>query len=267
MAARQKATAVATTDLADVDFESYAGAGLESADAESFAIPFLKVLQTNSPEVDEADSKYVPEAKPGMLINTVTGELFDGKDGVGFVPCEYQRKLLRWAPRGSTQGFRGEVTEAEKARLYESGVLVDHEGRTYFVTEDGKVDAKKCDRLVDTRLHFGLTLDGDDIPHQVLLSLSSTQIKKSKLFNSLIKQQLLPTGKQLPAFANVYRITTAKESNDQGSWFGVNFAVIGRVPNAAVFKTAAEFYESVRGNKVKVDLAGATHERESNAED
>lgn len=263
MSASKKAaasTAVATTDLEGIDIGAYAGAGLDTAGAESFAIPFLRVLQSNSPEVDEGHAKFINSARPGMLLNTVTGDLFDGKEGALFVPCHYERKQLRWAPRGSaSQGFRGEVTEVEAANARSAGKLVDHEGRSYF-TDDGKVDDKKNDRLVDTRLHFGLMLDKAGVPHQVLLSLTSTQIKKSKLFNSMQRERTrVVNGKVVmePSFLYAYRITTVKESNDRGSWYGVHFTLDGQVPNSAVFQMGAAFYEALKRNEVKVNYAEA----------
>jgi hypothetical protein len=252
-------TAVTTTELEGIDIGAYAGAGLDTAGAESFAIPFLRVLQPNSPEVDEAHAKFIERARPGMLYNTVTGDLFDGKEGALFVPCHYERKQLRWAPRGSSASYRGEVTEVEAANARAAGKLVDHEGRTYF-TDDGKVDDKKNDRLVDTRLHFGLMLDKSGVPHQVLLSLTSTQIKKSKLFNSMQRERTrVVNGKVVmePAFLYAYRITSVKESNDRGSWYGVHFALEGQVPNSAVFQMGAAFYEALKRNEVKVNYAEA----------
>ena len=70
-----------------MDFEADSGAGFEGADSQSFAIPYLIILQSNSPQVDEDDGKYIKGAKVGMFLNTVTGEIFDGKEGVNLVPC------------------------------------------------------------------------------------------------------------------------------------------------------------------------------------
>lgn len=263
----EETTAVTTTEMDNIDISAYAGAGLDTAGAESFAIPFLRVLQTNSPEVDEGHARFIAAARPGMLLNTVTGDLFDGKEGALFVPCHYERKQLRWAPRGSSASYRGEVTEVEAANARSAGKLIDHEGRTYF-TEDGKVDDKKNDRLVDTRLHFGLVLDKQLVPHQVLLSLTSTQIKKSKLFNSMQRERTrVVNGKVVmePSFLYAYRITTVKESNDRGSWYGVHFALDGKVPNSAVFQMGAAFYEALKRNEVKVNYAEAVDSNDSAA--
>lgn len=265
--ANAKALAVASSTAVAVpedviDFTADAGAGMEHAGAEAFAIPFLKVLQTNSPEVDETHAKYVKDAKAGMIYNTVTGELFDGREGVEFVPCHYQRRFLRWAPRGSGQSssFKGDMDPGEVAHLRDDGKLVEHEGRLYFPLPDGKVDDKRCDRVSETRSHFGLTLGKDGMPAQVLLSLASTQIKKSKLLMSKMGQQLIQTPKGMqekPHFANVFRVTTVKESNDKGSWFGVQFFREGDVKSRAVYDMGKKFYESVKGGEVKVNYAEA----------
>ena len=60
----------------------HAGAGLENVDSESIAIPFLRVLQSNSPQCDEAQAEFMEGARPGMFLETVSGELFDGKRGI-----------------------------------------------------------------------------------------------------------------------------------------------------------------------------------------
>jgi hypothetical protein len=255
------AQAVAAAEQFSMD--QYAGAGTDAMSGADVAIPFLKVLQPLSPELDESDGKYIEEAKQGQLYNSVTGKLYDGKTGLLFVPCYFERKLLRWGARKAGGGFKGEVSEADVARQRDNGELVSFEGRDYYI-KDGKVDKDMCDRLADNRLHYGLILDEEDpdqLPSRVLMSLASTQIKKSKLFNAMMRERTIKTGAGTlaiaPTFGYVYRITTVKESNDQGSWYGVSVALDGPVQKKWIFDMGAAFYTSVKGNEVKVDLAGA----------
>jgi hypothetical protein len=258
------AQAVASVD--DIDISDVIGAGAENVTTADLAIPFLRVLQTNSPECDEAHAKFMKAAKPGMLLNTVTQELFDGKIGALFVPCHYERRQLRWAPRGSGGGgYRGEVTEVEALKARDAGKLVDHEGRTYF-TDDGKIDDKKNDRLVDTRLHYGLVINEEGRPAQLLFPLVSTQIKKSKLFNSMMRERTTMLNGNLvvePVFLYAYRVTTVKESNDKGSWYGVHFKLEGKVPSKAIYDFGKNFWKALQNNEVKVDLAGAAEHAET----
>ena len=250
----------------DIDFSADVGAGMENADADSFAIPFLRVLQTNSPEVDASSGRAVEGAKAGMLYNSVTGDMYDGKKGCQFIPSAYQRRFLRWAPRGSSgQGFRGELLPEQVAELRGAGRIVDHEGRLYYPLDDGTVDRDRCDRIQDTRNHFGCVLDKADVPQKVLLSLTSTQIKKSKLLMALLAGQTREVHGQLvtpPTFLFRVRITTVPESNDQGSWFGVQFDLDGDVDNAAHYAAAREFHRTVSKGDVEVKYEEATPERD-----
>jgi hypothetical protein len=68
-----------------------AGGGMEEATADSFAIPFLAVLQKGSPQVDEASGQQIKGAKQGMIFETVTKSLFDGNKGVELVQAHYKR--------------------------------------------------------------------------------------------------------------------------------------------------------------------------------
>ena len=53
---------------------------------DDLALPFLKVLGQLSPECNKRDAKHVKGAEPGMIINTVTNEVYDGEKGIDVVP-------------------------------------------------------------------------------------------------------------------------------------------------------------------------------------
>ena len=71
--------------LAAVNFEADAGQGLNMTQ-DDLALPFLKVLGQLSPECNKRDAKHVEGAEPGMIINTVTNEIYDGVKGIDVVP-------------------------------------------------------------------------------------------------------------------------------------------------------------------------------------
>jgi len=241
-----------------IDFGADVGRGQEGTDRDSFAIPFLRVLQKGSPQCDETTSGFMPEARQGMLYNSVTQELYDGKTGLIFLPCVYQRRFLRWGPRGGEgQGFKGEIMPEAAAMMRETKVVVEVDGRLYFPMEGGEVNAKKCDRLVDTRNHFGLIYDPDDgLYERVLLSLVSTQIKKSKQMMSIVSAVKV-NGKTPPTWYNKIRITSVPESNDQGSWFGYRFANEGGITSQEVYGAAREFYAAVIAGDIEVKIDDA----------
>lgn len=246
-----------TLTLQDDMFAADAGSGMEGATSESFAIPFLSVLQKGSPQVDEASGAAVEGAKAGMLWDNVAGRMFDGKTGVSLVPCAYRRVFLRWAPKGSQgSGFKGELSADQVAGMRAAGQIVDLDGRLYMPLPDGTVNDKKCDRISDTRNHYVLLVDpASGAWAQALLSLTSTQIKKSKMLMSALASVKLngPSGMYTPpTFANVVRLTTMPESNDKGTWFGTKFELAGRVDRAELYAAAKAFHASVATGSVEV---------------
>lgn len=236
------------------------GGGMEGADKDSFAIPFLRVLQKISPQCDEADAAYVEGAKGGTLYNSVTNRLYDGKEGVIFLPCAFQRRFLQWAPRGTDGGFRGELLPEQVARMRDEGKIVELDGRLYIPDDRGEVSEKKSDRVVDTRSHFGLVVEEDSIT-QVLLTLASTQIKKSKQLMSILSAAKVKTAQGLvtpPTWMNQVRVTTVLESNDQGSWHGVKFEPAGFVSSKDVYDAGKAFHEAISAGEAKANFAEST---------
>lgn len=251
-------TTTANTQLATFDaamFAEDAGAGMEGATSESFAIPFLSVLQKGSPQVDEASGAALEGARAGMLYENVTGRLFDGKGGVTVVPCAYRRVFLRWAPKGSQgAGFKGELLPERVAEMRARGQIAELDGKLYVPLEDGTVNEKRCDRISDTRNHYVLLVDeATGAWKEALLSLTSTQIKKSKMLMSALASVKVSGPNGLftpPTFANTVRVTTTPESNDKGTWFGVKFELAGQVSRAEVYAAAKAFHASVAKGSV-----------------
>jgi len=219
----EKAVVEASSNaVAVLDFGADAGAGMEGASQESFAIPFLGVLQKGSPQVDEASGQSIEGAKAGMLFENVTSQMFDGKKGVVLVPCAYRRVFLRWGQReGGGGGFKGELSADQVAEMRAKGQIVELDGRLYIPLPDGTVHEKKCDRIADTRNHYVLLVDEETGGWtQALFSLTSTQIKKSKMLMSALASVKLKGGSGMytpPTFANFVRATTLPESNDKGT--------------------------------------------------
>lgn len=234
-----------------LDFAADAGAGMEGADAASFAIPFLAALQKISPQCDEADGKFIEGAKGGMLFNSVSSRLWDGKTGVVILPVAFQRRFLRWGPRaGEGAGFKGELMPAEVAAMQDDGRLRELDGRWYFPAEDGTVSDKKCDRVADVRNHFCLIIDEvTGAATRALMSLGSTQIKKSKMLMSMLSEVKVrgPNGALVtpPTWANRVRVTTVPESNDKGSWYGVRFELEGFVEDPAQYAEGRAFHAAI----------------------
>lgn len=235
-----------------VNFADDAGAGMENTDRDSFAIPFLAIMQKGSPQVDKDQDVYVKDAEVGDLMLTTSQELFKDGDGANVIFCSYRRVFLRWAPRDSGGGFKGEMPVDEVAKQRAQGIIKDVEGKLF---------ADNGDLVRDTRIHYLLVESATGAWVPAVLSVASTQIKKSKMLMTQLDTYIAndPNGKAFrPAsYAHVFHVETLAESNDQGNWRGWKFARAGFVEDASVYEQAKAFNVSVRGNAVHVDYANA----------
>lgn len=236
-----------------LNFAEDAGKGLEGADRESYAIPFLVILQPLSPQVMDG---LVAGAKAGMLLNSVTNELFETPL---FVPCAFQRRWVRWAARETGGGYKGEMTTAQVNDLRNAGTIKELDGRLYYPEQDGSVNPKKSDRLADTRNHYGLLLRApdDELPVAMVFALTSTGIKVSKNLLSRIESLKLRDSANKPftppSFSHMYSIRTTLKTNEKGKWYQPDMEMVGPVKSAAVYAQAKGF--NVQVNAGRVDLA------------
>lgn len=258
-----------STAVDNAMFAQDAGQGMENASAESFAIPFVSVLQKGSPQVDEASGAAIEGAKAGMFFENVTGRMYDGKQGISIVPCSYKRVFIRWGAKDIGGGFKGEIAPEDIAEMRARGEIKELDGQLLAPAEDGTVNPKKSDVFKDTRNHYILLVDNDTGAWtEALLSLTSTQIKKSKMLMSALASVKVKGAAGLftpPTFANVVSVKTLGESNDKGTWFGVKFELSGFVSRPEIYAAAKAFHASVAKGavtaKYEEDVAGAPEQQ------
>jgi hypothetical protein len=232
----KKENAVALTSM----FEEDALSGFEGMNQDDFALPFLRLLTNTSPEVGEVDG-----AMPGMIYNTVTGELYDGKKGIEVIPVAYVRQYIEWAPRGSGSGAPVAMYPAT------SDVL----SRTHREPGDNKDYLDNGNYIENTANHYVMVVNSEGTPEPALITMKSTQLKKSRKWNSMM-QSVKVAGKSglftPPMYSQMYRLSTVPESNDKGKWFGWEVERIGPVEDAGIYQAAKDFANSVNAGEVKV---------------
>lgn len=254
----QTATALAVADSSM--FEQDADAGLEAADSDSYSVPFIRPLQALSPELSRKTG--LEGAEEGMLINTATRELVDGEKGIRIVPVYYRRTFLHFQSRKNGGGFKGEYTTEQARKMKDAGQVIEEGGKLFFPDADGKVSLSS-DVLNDARMHYVLVLgDEPGFASPAIISLSSSQIKKSKSLNYTLKSLKMRGGNgnmfTPPTYASVVSMVTVPESNDQGEWFGVEFKREGAITDPFVYNQAKEFHALVKEGAVSAkydDLA------------
>lgn len=229
---------VATQEKAEVpaviDYGNDFGSGFEEADSSSYAIPFLRLLQSLSAQAKKKDPAYIDGAEEGDFFNTVTEKLYKGE--VTVIPCHYAHKYNLWAPdRG---GFRGSMTPSEYATVSKK-TITDSKG----VPQE--IDIESGNIIQDTREHYLLIVNDDDSVEPALLALSGSQLKKSKKWMTLM--QGIRIGMNVaPMFSQKYLLTSVGESNDKGSWVGIAVKHLGQVTSMEQYTAAKQFREMVR---------------------
>ena len=222
-------------------FEDDAAKGLGAIGQEDLALPFLKILGQLSPEVNKRDGKYVEGAEPGMIFNSVSGELYDGVKGINVIPCFYKLEYIEWKDRG--EGLGAPVA------IYDS---------SSDIMSKTKPDANYKDRLPNgnyiekTASHF-VIVSGDS-PSTALISMKSTQLKISRKWNSMMSGIKMKgaNGMFTPAsFSHIYKLKTTQMSNDKGTWFGWEVSKVGPVTDKGLYDQAKSFSDSISKGSVK----------------
>ena len=249
VAVKAQAGAVATMDI-----EQFADSGFDNVDSKSLALPFLKVLGQLSPQVTQGDSQFIALARPGMIYNTVTDELYDGAGGINVVPCYYKLEYIEWRDR--------EKGSVAPVNVYSSDS--DIMSKTTR-GDDGKDRLENGNYIEETASHYVMVVQ-EDKSSTAMITMKSTQRKKSKKWNSMMMslRQKRKDGKGFfkPApFTQQYSLKTVLEKNNLGSWYGWEIEHTGQVESEETIKAAFDFYTSCKKGAVR-----ANHNKEEQVE-
>ena len=223
-------------------FEADADKGSQNMTQEDLALPFLKVLGQLSPEVNKRDGKYVEGAEPGMILNTVTNEVFDGTKGIDVLPVFYERKYVEWQDRGEGKGAPVAIHDASSDIMSQT-------------TRDKSFKDRlpNGNYLENTANHYVVVLG--DSPQTALISMKATQLKISRKWNSIMMGIKLNGKNGLftpPTYSHIYNLKTVQMSNDKGTWFGWEVSKVGPVSDQSVYGIAKSFADQVGKGDVQV---------------
>ena len=223
-------------------FEADAGSGNENMTREDLALPFLKILSGQDPLLD--DDTFT--GRKGDIYNSVTGDVYKGKEGIVVVPCAYQRVFIEWAPRGVGSGAPIQMySPADERPKVERN---KDDNKDYVIGGNGTY-------IEETHQHFVLVINEDGSCQSALIAMKSTQLKKSRKWNSMIQGRTL-MGKsgpfQAPRFSHTYILRSISEENSKGSWHGWAISLDGVVNDAATYQQGKSFAQSIQKGDVVV---------------
>jgi hypothetical protein len=231
-------------------------------------VPFLKILQPLSPNVQEGLPDYNPLAKPGMFFNTATGRLYDGKTGIVLVPISHQRSYTEWVPRSEGGGFIKDW--GESATAWNHLCERDQVGAYRPKTKDGH-------EILHSQLHYAYIVDvttGEFNP--VVFAFAGTLLKRARAWASLMANAKIQTSDGPRPAAHsyyTYKATTEIQRNDKGAWYlpkiGPNMVdekwlSVRDIPGGAeIWRSAKMFRQSllegtIRTEQMENEFSGGT---------
>jgi hypothetical protein len=238
--AKAKETAV-STDVLD-DIFDYAGEGA-AFDSSEMQIPFVRLLQALSPQLNKKKAEYIEGASAGDVFNNVTNQYWDGEAGITVVPCFQTTKYLEFVPRDMGGGFKGEI--------HPNDPILQQTMRS-----GSKELLPSGNELVKSVQYFCFIVEDDGSYQPVVVDMKSTQLKVAKRWNTQIAMQKVKnpkTGelKTPPVFATMWKLRSVEESNDQGSWNNYQVEKVGLVESRDLLLEAKAFRDSIMAGEVK----------------
>jgi len=242
--AKQDVTTTNTNNevaVLDADiFAQDAGAGLSGISQEDIALPFIKIWSGMDDIPDDA--------KKGDIYNSVTNQNYSGKEGIRVLPVLFQSKYIHWASRGTGTGAPIAMYSAGDPNIPKTERSAE-DNKDYVVGGNG-------DYIDKTAQHYVVVLNDDGSSSTALISMKSTQLKKSKKWLSTILSQTMKdkNGESFdpPSYAFVYRMKTVDEENSKGKWSGWDISLEGVVKNAEAYQKARLFEKSITDGEVTV---------------
>lgn len=206
------------------------------------ALPYIVVLQGLSPQVNAAKTQHIMGAQAGMFYNTVSGEIYEGRQtGLMIVPCAYERRLVQWKHRDTGGGYVKDFPP-------DSDIMNQTQ-----LDDKGKPRLPNGDVMVETAYHYCFVQHPETGAwFEAIIALASTGLKTNRKWNNLITTSKIPgTETQAPRFLYPYGVTTEIQSKGENSWFIPSVVKIESPVSVSVYKQSREFARLINSGAVQ----------------
>lgn len=240
--------------------------GFEGTRQQEQQTPGLRIIQSNSPQLVRNSSAYDPNARAGDILNTATGETWDGEKGLQIVVFAKDFHFGEWIPRnedGSGGGYRG-VHIPDEPLVQE---LIRKHGRFKKLPWRNREDEDV--ELVETGQLYVLYGEGDapltaENARPAYISFTSTNMP---VYTGYVSRHAGWKYKQnngrmreAQARAYVWRLTTVPKSRGTQNWFIFRLELAnGRTPlesltaqqDPALYHLAGEMFDQFKAGMLK----------------
>ncbi|HIG58740.1 MAG TPA: hypothetical protein EYF95_10040 [Flavobacteriales bacterium] len=221
--------------VAVISMEEDANDGLDTMSRDDLSMPFFKITQPLTPEVVAGD------AKPGQIMNSATGDIYETME---VVPCGYEKQYLEWTPRESGGGLKAVYNQ------YDGPVLLS----SCMKNDKGKDVLPNGNLLIPTAVHY-VCAWLNDIPVLGIMSMTSTALKKSRRWNSVMTSIKVKGAKGMftpPMYGYSYSVKVSSETNNYGTWFNWDISMLKPVDDANMYDLCKKFNQEMKKGAVQV---------------
>lgn len=201
-------------NVAAYDWDQHSGStGLENLTNKDLGVPILQIVQKGSPEFDQDHenhaTKKIEGCKVGDIFNSVSREILytTGMPPVKVVPYFYALVYVEWRSKQNGGGIAATHTDESILRQ------THRDDKNNDLLPNGN-------SIVTTAYMFVRLVRENGETNDALMAMSSTQLKKSRLWLNMMMNFRGGNGNTLPMFHRCYFLTTVPESNQKGTWRG-----------------------------------------------
>jgi hypothetical protein len=230
------------------EMQGVEGAG-RSDHAEDLGTPLMYIAQSNTPQVNKNDAKFVKGLEAGMVFNNLTGQFFDAEgEGVGFLPCYYKVVYDEWTPRDDGGGYHGEHPRDTELLRSAKPFVNPKTGKTrgdIFVLDNGN-------HLKLTHKYFCIL---EKTWRPIVIPMASTNLGASRMLQNMIDAQQVIVGDRIvtkPAFWSRFLLKTGYKEFDEGSAYVFNVSLNGSNENKMLRDLCKVFALSCQRGNVKI---------------
>ena len=170
---------------------------------ESRGMPLLTIVDGESDILDPDHELYLDDAKAGDFFLKQTMQAFTPP--LRIVPLAMRYLYSEY--RASMGGFVSFHSADNAKRL-----AIDPSKFGAWLTEDGN-------SLLETYAYIMSLIDHDGIV--AMFNMRSSLIPTAQAWNRSMHSRKLPNGQLALPFHNVYALTTKREKNEKGTWYGI----------------------------------------------
>lgn len=182
--------------------DSYSGQGYEDFSANSYQVPFLKIAQKLSPELNTHNESCIKGLEVGQFFNSLTKKNYGSS--IKLIPLRQREVWLEYEPNRGP--FRG---------MHEVGSI-----QTTGDVFDGGLKTLAGNDIIDALVFYCLLAD-EPASGPIIFTMYGTGFRHGKTWNSLIMTSKTSSGKQAPYFGSVWTLETIYNTDGKNDWYQI----------------------------------------------